>query len=100
LLQSCAETGLGESRYRGIHGRLFVRRLESGRSDANLLNLNSPGGIQGLRYAPNARAAMHAIDAQYELCHDVLLVVLMILALKRCSPQEVDPNGFGWLRKC
>jgi hypothetical protein len=51
LLQSCAEPGLGERSYRGIHGRLVVGRFQSGRPDTYFLNFNAPGGIQGLRYA-------------------------------------------------
>jgi hypothetical protein len=31
---------------------------------------------------------MHAIDAQYELCHDVLLFPLMILARNRLSETD------------
>jgi hypothetical protein len=86
LLQACAEPCLGERSYRGIHGRLVVGRLQSGRTDAYLLNFNSPGGIQGLCYAADAGATMHSIDAQYELRHDALLFGLMILELNRCNP--------------
>jgi hypothetical protein len=86
LLQACAEPGLGERSYRGIHGRFLVGRLQSGRPDTYLPNFNSLGGIQGLRYAADAGAAMHSIDAQYELRHDAPPVGLMIRALYRCNP--------------
>jgi hypothetical protein len=88
LLQSCSEAGFGERGYRGIDRRLVLWRFQTGRPDAYFLNFNAARGIQSLGYAPNTRPAMHAIDAQYELCHDVLLFPLMILARNRLSETD------------
>ena len=90
LLTYCSNraliAGFGESSYGSIYRRFVIGRFQPGCPDADLLNFNACSGIQGLRYAPDARAAMHAIDVQYELCHDVLLFALMIRAWNRCRP--------------
>src|SRR3569833_733786 len=64
----------------------------------NLLHLNAVRRIQRLRDPPDTGPAMHSVDAQSELPHHGLLLLLMILVFIRCMNTGMDLTRYASVR--